>query len=104
MLRHREVIMNDLVDHNLSEDKEDEPIDIPPADARTVLSAAATSAAATAVKDVIDAEVLDDNDSVVHWIGKTIKTVWKPEKIHKQHDADRNRVWTCGHCKVVFKQ
>ena len=66
--------MNDLVDHNLSEDKEDEPIDIPPADAHTVLSAAATSAAATAVKDVINAEVLDDNDSVVHWIGKTIKT------------------------------
>ncbi len=96
--------MNDLVDHNLSEDKEDEPIDIPPADARTVLSAAATSAAATAVKDVIDAEVLDDNDSVVHWIGKTIKTVWEPEKIHKQHDADGNRVWTCGHCELVFKQ
>ena len=44
-------------------------------DARIVLSTAATSAAATAVKDVIDAEVLDDNDSVVHWIGKTIKTV-----------------------------
>jgi hypothetical protein len=92
------------VDHNLSEDKEDEPIDIPPAGARTVLSAAATSAAATALKDVIDDEVLDDNDSVVHWIGKTIKTVWEPEKIHKQHDADGNRVWTCGHCELVFKQ
>ena len=68
--------MNDLVDQDLSEDKEDEPIAtiaIPPADARTVLSAAATSAATTAVKDVINAEVLDDNDSVVHWIGKTIR-------------------------------
>ena len=60
MLRHREVIMNDLVDQDLSEDKEDEPIAtiaITPVDAHTVLSAAATSAATTAVKDVINAEV-----------------------------------------------
>ena len=55
-------------------------------------------------QDVINAEVLDDNDSVIHWIGKTIKTVWELEKIHKQHDADRNRVWTCGHCELVVKQ
>ncbi len=60
MLRHHEVIMNDLVDQDFYEDKEDEPIAtiaIPPADSRTVLSAAATSAATTAVKDVINAEV-----------------------------------------------
>ena len=61
------------MDKDLSEDKEEEPIAtiaIPTADASTVLSAAATTAATTAVKDVIDAEVLDDNDSVVHCIGR----------------------------------
>ena len=86
MLRHCEVIINDLVDQDLSEDKEDEPIAtiaIPPADAHTVLSAAPASATTTAVKDVINTKFLDDNDSVFHWIGKTIKAVWEPEKIHK---------------------
>ena len=50
-------------------------------------------AAPTAVKDVINADVLDDDDSVVNWIVKTIKTVWDPETVHKQHDTDGNCVW-----------
>ncbi len=107
MLRHRDVIINDFVDKDLSEDKEVEPIDtiaIPTADTCTVSSAAAAAAAATAAKDVINAKVLDDNDSVVHWIRKTIKTVWEPETIHKEHDAVRNCVWTWGHYELVFKQ
>ncbi len=44
MLWHHVVIMNDLVNQDLSEDREDEPVTtivIPTADARTVLSAAA---------------------------------------------------------------
>ncbi len=37
------------------------------------------------------------------WIGRTIKTVWEPGHIVRSHDSTGKEIWTCGHCKMVFK-